>query len=1216
MPTFPFPRRAGLGVALGLLTLLAEPAPVQAQQPAPNYRLELRSGAITPPANLDEFMASPMPADISGGVYVRVVQFWSLMTRDRRARLEKAWHVKLLQYLPNNAYLVAFPASFNRVLLNGYGVRSVVKLDAAAKLHPLLATSNVPGHARRGNAAALIVQYLETADPAAVRAALEAQGTTVEQTDEANHQLLVLTPLDKIRTLADIPTVLYAEPAPAPPQREDRPGRSNHRVNYINSDSPLGLHYDGSGVHVALGDDGMLGPHIDYQGRTDQVQVQGTNSGDHGDHVAGIIMGGGNFDPRQRGMATGAELKAYAPFTNINSAPADYGPFGIRITSTSYGDGCHAGYTAFAQTCDRQTRQLPALLHVFSAGNSGGTSCGFLNSWGTITGGNKTGKNVIAVAAVDFHDQLASFSSWGPVTDGRIKPDLAAVGVNVNSTLPNNTYGPNSGTSMACPGISGTSAVLYSLWRANHNASDPDAGLIKGVMMATADDLGRPGPDFKFGYGRVNARRAAQTLLDNRLMIDSVDQGDQRQLSITVPPGTQQLRVLTYWSDYEGTVQAARALVNNLDMRVVAPDSTNYQPWVLNPAPNATTLDMPATRGRDSLNNVEQVTLDAPAPGTYRVRITGAAVPQGPQKFFTFYELLTDSIVVTYPIGGETFAPADGETLRWDAYGDQGTFELSLSADGGATWQQIGNVPGTQRYYDWQPTTARNGQRLLFRVKRGTHVGQSPALFSIQTPPSGLSFVRVCPDSATLTWTAVPGAARYDIFRLGARYMDSIGTATTNRFTITPTDPTVEDWVSVRAVTANGATSRRANAIRRAPGVANCVFAFDAELTQLLSPAAGTTSTCSPNAATTVAVRVRNAGAQAVGGMRVYYRVDNGSIVSDSIAGPIAANQTVNHTFSTPALLTAPGTYRVVAWARIPGDANRYNDSARAVVALQAGTTGALPHMQNLDTWAVCATASDCGTTVCPLPNGWRNETNGSADDIDWRVNSGATPSTGTGPDIDHTLGTTAGRYLYLEASNNCFSKTAVLTSPCFQLPDSIAQEFTFWYHAYGANMGELHVDVLPDSGAAVLDAIPAVIGDQGNQWLLARVSLAPFRGRTVTLRVRGITGSDFASDLALDDFGVQPMVVQGVRTEAQALADRLNLLPNPTTGAVRLSRPDLTDGALAITVLDVQGRRVWHGTVAGLETTLELGHVPAGTYAVRVVSAHTSIVRRLVVQR
>ena len=86
---------------------------------------------------------------------------------------------------------------------------------------------------------------------------------------------------------------------------------------------------------------------------------------------------------------------------------------------------------------DKDVRDNPALMHVFSAGNSNGSNCGYGagSQWGNVTGGHKQGKNVVATANITYLDAIAPSSSRGPAADGRIKPDLAAVGTNVYSCL-------------------------------------------------------------------------------------------------------------------------------------------------------------------------------------------------------------------------------------------------------------------------------------------------------------------------------------------------------------------------------------------------------------------------------------------------------------------------------------------------------------------------------------------------------------------------------------------------------------------------------------------------------------------------------------------------------------------------------------------------------------------------------------------------------------
>ena len=147
---------------------------------------------------------------------------------------------------------------------------------------------------------------------------------------------------------------------------------------------------------------------------------------------------------------------------NSNAFPSLYSNYDVVITSTSYSNGCNAGYTSLARDIDEQSNSFTNLIHIFSAGNNGSSSCTspYISgtsgaNWGNVTGGHKQAKNVIAVANLTSIGNLAASSSRGPAADGRIKPDIGAKGSSVYSTEHDNTYGTKTGTSMSCPGIAG-----------------------------------------------------------------------------------------------------------------------------------------------------------------------------------------------------------------------------------------------------------------------------------------------------------------------------------------------------------------------------------------------------------------------------------------------------------------------------------------------------------------------------------------------------------------------------------------------------------------------------------------------------------------------------------------------------------------------------------------------------------------------------------------
>ena len=252
-----------------------------------------------------------------------------------------------------------------------------------------------------------------------------------------------------------------------------------------------------------LQDDGVIGPHIDYKGRIG-AQFLTSNRGDHGDHTGGTIMAAGNLEPRYQGMAPASQLWVYgaAPaYPGFDSIYSHYIKYDIRITSTSYSNGVNAGYSPLAQKLDDQTEKMNDLIHVFSAGNSRGASG---NGWYTITGGHKVAKNVITVANLDLNDNDVNSSSQGPTKDGRIKPDIGAVGSNVMSTSNPNRYVPKSGTSMSCPGVAGSITVLCQAYKELNSGNTVNAALMKAIVCNTADDLGRKGPDFTHGLSLIH----------------------------------------------------------------------------------------------------------------------------------------------------------------------------------------------------------------------------------------------------------------------------------------------------------------------------------------------------------------------------------------------------------------------------------------------------------------------------------------------------------------------------------------------------------------------------------------------------------------------------------------------------------------------------------------------------------------------------------------
>lgn len=437
----------------------------------------------------------------------------------------------------------------------------------------------------------------------------------------------------------------------------------------------LGL--DGSGVVVAIVDDGVdeEHPQLDVVATKDYATphdepIDGTG---HGTHVAGIVGATGTGIPDV--LATDADgfepgvgvapavgltnqniIATSAVFTNhvalFEEAVSDAIGFGANIWNASWtsGEGTGVGYLASGARLDSLVRDgqadvdgLQPFTMVFSAGNSG-------SGEQTLTA-PKAAKNIIVVAALQSPTSpaiggegdprtLASFSSRGPTKDGRIGITVAAPGESVRSTkslgagglcfepvtdpaLP--LYSYCSGTSMASPHVAGAAALITQWWREGLGAgADPSPALVKALLVNSAVDVQFPDiPNIHEGWGRVDLASlfrpgTGRIIRDGLDVLD--DPGAVHEFRVDAA-GDTPLKVTLDWLDPAGDPAAEAAIVNDLDLEVVAPDGTTYLGNVFENGWSTTGGEA------DRLEVLENVYIEDPAAGSWTIRVRAQALP-------------------------------------------------------------------------------------------------------------------------------------------------------------------------------------------------------------------------------------------------------------------------------------------------------------------------------------------------------------------------------------------------------------------------------------------------------------------------------------------------------------------------------------------------------------------------------------------------------------
>ena len=860
---------------LAALLLLSCAAVAQQDNP---FKLFLKNGPITPEKNItaDKINELTRKTPQTNGKSFLVIQFEKIPTEAERKQLSRAG-IELLDYVPNNAYTVTVTGSLNLSLLQQVKARAIVALTPEQKMQSSLAAGDYPPWAVKvGGTVDVLISFPKTFFPEEVSKEIRQKNFDIITTDLFSYRIIGLrVPQNRVSELAALSFIEYVQPMPPADKSLNNHSTADSRATILNSSLAGGRNLKGQGMVIGVGDNNDPQTHIDFTnrliGRAALTYVEPGSGSRHGTHVTGTMAGAGIANELYTGYAPKARIITQS-FSGILKYAATYvKDDSMMITNNSYGNiegDCYYNgiYDLYSRVVDQQALDLPKLQNVFAAGNSGNLTCSpYPFKFHTVLGSYQAAKNAIDVGNTANDGTIYSSSSRGPAKDGRIKPEICALGAAVVSCVGPTATGYDFawGTSMSSPGVAGGLTLLYQRYKQlSGNNSNPQSGLMKALICNGGTDLGNPGPDYTFGFGWMNLLRSVDMLENNRYIISSVANGGNNTHNITIPANTAQLKIMLYWQDPAATVLASQTLVNDLDLEVRDPSSTLSLPYILDTIP--ANVNANATTGADHINNIEQVVVANPATGTYTLTIKGTSVTQNsPQEYFVVYDIVPVQTIITYPAGGEKFLPAESTTIQWDSYGDPAnTFTLQYSTDNGSNWTDINtSVAANLRQLSWTVPNVNTEQALIRVSRNGTALTSTSQAFTIIGAPAISLAGTQCEGYIALQWGAVTGATDYEVMMVRGDEMVSMGTTAGTGFTIGGLSKDSLYWVSVRA-RVNGNPGRRAAAISRQPNNGSCSGSIsnnDLKIDAILSPKSGRLHTSSElSAATTISVRIKN----------------------------------------------------------------------------------------------------------------------------------------------------------------------------------------------------------------------------------------------------------------------------------------------------------------------------------------------------------------------
>lgn len=270
-----------------------------------------------------------------------------------------------------------------------------------------------------------------------------------------------------------------------------------------------------------------------------------------------------------------------------------------------------------------------------------------------------------------------------------------------------------------------------------------------------------------------------------------------------------------------------------------------------------------------------------------------------------------------------------------------------------------------------------------------------------------------------------------------------------------------------------------------------------------------------------------------------------------------------------------------------------------------------------------------CATTITSFPYSQSFESNFGSwtqngdDDFNWTRRSGSTPSSGTGP----SSADDGSYYMYTEVSYpNYPSKSAIITSPCYDLASVAVPYFSFRYQMLGSSVGTVKLEISTDGTSWT--SLWSQSGNKGSSWLSASVNLSAYAGSDVKLRFNVVSSSSWQGDICIDKVrltnGPAPMPTPETGDEVEEAdvvwsIEELSIFPNPTSEILHVQISTLGE-QINLTLTDLSGKIISTNsfdTHRGMNLLkVSTNDIAEGTYLLYIKKGELTLTEKVIVRR